>query len=221
MTVSWGFVHRNRKIGPLFGRSFGKCFAVISGLYRTPGRARTGPGWTWMDPGKSKNRLKIDFEPLFPISGKWQENRHLGDFLGFGPIWADSGTSRAGPGRTLVQGPARTSPSWSGSSPRSVRELAQVDPELRSEQDLVQIGPDLSRIWLRSEQDLLRSVAYVGHMLTCLDTCHVVICMHMCAIRLSVRFPNNFWNNISARDAFPLVCLVVLVTESMCLTFRK
>ena len=171
MTVSWGFVHRNRKIGPLFGRSFGKCFAVISGLYRTPGRARTGPGWDLAGPWKLKKRLKIDFEPLFPISGKWQENRHLGDFWrvwpDLGGFWDQPGWTRADPG----QGPARTSPSWSGSSPRSVRELAQVDSR-------VVRSSDLSRIWSRSEQDLSHlsriwsdPVAYVGHMLTCPDMC--------------------------------------------------
>jgi len=47
-TVSWGFVHYFWKIGPPFGRSFAKCFAVISGLYRTGGwilGPTMGPTW--------------------------------------------------------------------------------------------------------------------------------------------------------------------------------
>ena len=71
MTVSWGFVHRNRKIGPLFGRSFGKCFAVISGLYRTPGRPRR----TQIQ-GSRRPSQTADFSKLRQNS-KIEENREI------------------------------------------------------------------------------------------------------------------------------------------------
>ena len=35
-----------------------------------------------------------------------------------------------------------------------------------------------------------------------------------------MRFPNNFWKNISARDAFPFVCFSLRADFNLDLTFR-
>jgi len=154
MTVSWGFVHRNRKIGPLLGRSFGKCFAVISGLYRTAGAT---PGDPW------KPRI-FDFCPKIEKSRKSRKSQEIEEIRSGdpkSPVWAKSCQIWADPWIwTLARSPS-WSPSWSSWSPSWSRWLAR--------------SPSWSPSWSRWLTRTLRSaqicsgsrdpVAYVAHML--------------------------------------------------------
>ena len=74
MIVSWGVVHRNRKIGPLFGRSFAKCFAVISGLYIAPWAPFGGPL----------------ISAIFVFFSLFVKFREIEEIRCFGRFWPDS-----------------------------------------------------------------------------------------------------------------------------------
>ncbi len=149
MTVSWGFVHRNRKIGPLFGRSFGKCFAVISGLYRTPGRPRRTGIQGSRRPSQTADFSKLRQNAKNEENREIEQNRRLEaisqdpggswDLAGFlGPSWSRDppSWSRDLPSwsRDLPGGSPRSpswsprSPSWSPSWSRSLRWLPRWSP---------------------------------------------------------------------------------------------